>query len=486
MVGTPTRAVRPARGAPAGRALAVVIVLVVTAALLAVAGPADAARRPAPKALRATPAQASLALRWHRVHHAPGYRVRWSTHRSMAGSHRLGTTRHRTTVGGLAPNTRYFVQVAVAARKGHGRRLGPWSSKVVRRTPPPPCPTTGDLGDPTPAPVTGDPSDLSIASFNIRTMNSDSTAPVEQRWRSRAGRVAALLLGGATTRNDATASPEIIALQEANQSYAKYAARCTNQMIDLRNRLNAAGVGRYEATSLDPSSSIGTRILFDTTRLRLVSAGSVLLAPSGTTHPHLAWGIFQQRQGGQHFFFGSVHLVPNEGTSSHLVRDAEWDRLIALLSDPALTQNLPVVLGGDFNSPRSGAGLNTSAQTHLQRMYDAGFGDTLLGDVTDPSSTSLTVADARPAETVNANCKSFNGFQITQYCESDDPHVTPRPDDPITPLGQQIDYLFASDTLPVKSWEMVLDLDLTDNWIGTIPSDHNLLRATVTLPGVTG
>jgi hypothetical protein len=35
-------------------------------------------------------------------------------------------------------------------------------------------------------------------------------------------------------------------------------------------------------------------------------------------------------------------------------------------------------------------------------------------------------------------------------------------------------------------WELVLDLDDQDNWLGTIPSDHNLVRATITLPGVTG
>jgi hypothetical protein len=33
---------------------------------------------------------------------------------------------------------------------------------------------------------------------------------------------------------------------------------------------------------------------------------------------------------------------------------------------------------------------------------------------------------------------------------------------------------------------MVLDLDSANNWLGTIPSDHNLVRATLTLPGVTG
>jgi endonuclease/exonuclease/phosphatase family metal-dependent hydrolase len=463
MASTPTGASRTV--------LIIAIALLMAGALVAVATPAEAARRPTPRAVRATAADhTSLTVRWHRVRKAPGYRVRWSAHRSMAGSHRVVTPRARVRIGGLAPDTRYYVQVAVAAHRGHGRRLSHWSRVLVRRTPPPPCPKVGNLGDPTPAVVTGQPSDLTIASFNIRTINFDSATHPEQRWRSRAGRVASLLLGAATTRNAAATPPEIIALQEANQSYGKFATRCTNQMIDLRNRLNAAGVGRYEATSLSPWSSVGTRILFDTTRLRLESAGSVLLAPAGTTHPHLAWGIFQQRDGGQRFFFGDVHLVPKEAANSHLVRDAEWDRLLTLLTSPTLTRGLPVILGGDFNSPRSGWGVNTSALTHLRRMYDAGFGDLLLGD-NDPSDPTLTTDRARTQPNTNAECASFNGFVAAQRCE------------PAGTIGQQIDYLFASNDLAVKDWELVLDTDDQGNWIGTIPSDHNLLRATVTLPG---
>jgi hypothetical protein len=70
---------------------------------------------------------------------------------------------------------------------------------------------------------------------------------------------------------------------------------------------------------------------------------------------------------------------------------------------------------------------------------------------------------------------SFNAFRAAQRCE----------DDP-TRVGQQIDYLFASNALPVTDWQLVLDLDAAGNWLGTIPSDHNLLRATVTLPGTAG
>jgi len=457
---------------------AVVTVLALACALLATAGPADAARRPAPRGVTVVAHQSALTVRWHAVRKAPGYRVRWSASRSMAGSHRIATTRHRARITGLAPSTRYFVQVAVAARKGHGRRLGPWSRKMARRTPPPPCPTEGNLGDPAPSAPTGMPTDLRVASFNIRTITLDSADHPEQRWRSRADRVAALLLGTATTRNAATAPPDVIALQEANQSYARFATPCTNQMIDLRNRLDAGSGHHYEATSLNPSSSVGTRILFDTTKLRLERAGSVLLAPASTTHPHLAWAVFQKRSGGQRFFFGSVHLVPPEAPDSNLVRNAEWDRLLAVLADPGLTGGLPVVLAGDFNSTRLGVGANTSASTHLGPMWTAGFGDTLIGSNT-PTDPNLLVSQARAQGPVNANCWSFNAFKVAQRC---DDQTDPEDDK----VGQHIDYLFASNDLAVKTWELVLDLDPLDNWLGIIPSDHNLLRATITLPGVSG
>ena len=459
------------------------VVLALGSALVALAGPVEAARRPAPTALRATAGETSLTVRWHAVRRAPGYKVRWSSRHSMARSHLLATPVRRVVIGGLAPNTRYFVQVAVAARQGHGRRLGPWSRILARRTPSPACPTQGYLGDPTPAVPTRRPTDLRVATFNIRTIGLDAADHPEQRWFNRAARVTSFLLGAATTRNTATAPPDVIAVQEANQSYSHFAARCTNQLIDLRNRLDAGSGHHYEATSLSPSASVGTRILFDTTRLRLERSGSVLLASSDTTHPHLAWAVFQVRDGGQRFFFGSVHLVPNESANSLAVRNAEWDRLLALLADPGLTGGLPVVLGGDFNSPRSGAlnqgTTNTSALTHLPLMYAAGVGDTLLGNL-DPAVHDLTVSQARPQATANANCMTSNAFQVAQFCR----HDAIDPDDPR--IAQHHDYLFASNDLLVRKWENVVDLDAGDNWLGTIPSDHNLVRATLTLPGVTG
>jgi|tagenome__1003787_1003787.scaffolds.fasta_scaffold20871192_3 hypothetical protein len=49
--------------------------------------------------------------------------------------------------------------------------------------------------------------------------------------------------------------------------------------------------------------------------------------------------------------------------------------------------------------------------------------------------------------------------------------------------GNNIDWIFATNSLPVKAWKMVTDYDPTTLKVrGTIPSDHNMVRATITLP----
>jgi hypothetical protein len=52
-----------------------------------------------------------------------------------------------------------------------------------------------------------------------------------------------------------------------------------------------------------------------------------------------------------------------------------------------------------------------------------------------------------------------------------------------TKTGNNIDWVFASNNLPVKEWKTVVDYDPTSlQQLGTIPSDHHLVRATLTMP----
>jgi hypothetical protein len=50
-------------------------------------------------------------------------------------------------------------------------------------------------------------------------------------------------------------------------------------------------------------------------------------------------------------------------------------------------------------------------------------------------------------------------------------------------VGNGIDWIFASNELPVKEWKVVLRFDPDTLQVrGVLPSDHNMVRATVTLP----
>ena len=69
---------------------------------------------------------------------------------------------------------------------------------------------------------------------------------------------------------------------------------------------------------------------------------------------------------------------------------------------PALADGVPVVMGGDFNSPRSGS--NRTAQAMLGPTRAAGFGD-MLGQV---GSGMVTTSSTRADMVVNGNLFSVN------------------------------------------------------------------------------
>jgi hypothetical protein len=49
--------------------------------------------------------------------------------------------------------------------------------------------------------------------------------------------------------------------------------------------------------------------------------------------------------------------------------------------------------------------------------------------------------------------------------------------------GNGIDWIFASNSLPVKDYKVVVHWNrATGRVVGTLPSDHNMIRATLSLP----
>jgi hypothetical protein len=98
---------------------------------------------------------------------------------------------------------------------------------------------------------------------------------------------------------------------------------------------------------------------------------------------------------------------------------------------------------------------------------DAGYIDPLGG----AWRTTSTAPGALVKHRIRTWANSFNGFDRT---------VTRR-DGWIN--GSYIDYIMVSKGISVPEWETVVKLDKDGNLDGIIPSDHNMIRATVVLPG---
>jgi hypothetical protein len=241
------------------------------------------------------------------------------------------------------------------------------------------------------------------------------------------------------------------------------------QYTDLVQTLNANVPGSSSAhySAIPNISSMATRIAYNDTVLTLVDAGSFKWTAQETVHDglrYMPWTIFAVKSTGDRFFFASDHLE----TSSEPVRRAQWQQLIGVM--PSLSQGLPTIFGGDFNSPRgvaSGTLANPTGSVMLPKMGPAGYPDT-LGQA---GRGNYYVSSSRAQHVTKGNINSVNKFSryLGWYPNTDI-------------LGQSVDYVFASTALVVKQWALIAD-DGGDYVLdGTIPSDHNMIRATITIP----
>ncbi len=287
--------------------------------------------------------------------------------------------------------------------------------------------------------------ELRVATFNISGENNDPSASGDQRvWAERLPVVVSQIKGE---------NPDVVGLQEAYQG--------TGQYVSLRNALNAAGKA-YEISDLAQNASNGTRIMYNTATVTPLAKGAFAYANqvSGKTLRYLAWATFRHNASGKEFFFVTTHLSPD----SAAVKVLEWKELIAKVAE-LNTGNLPVVAVGDFNTSKFMAG----AEEMLPAMKAAGFGDVMNQQyqVNPPVSPRAEVV-------VNGWINSFNDYRrdITPYSYSTN-HAK---------VGNGIDWVFATNSLRVKQWKVVIDFNPATLQInGVIPSDHNMISAVLVL-----
>ncbi|MGZ4428531.1 MAG: endonuclease/exonuclease/phosphatase family protein [Nocardioidaceae bacterium] len=312
--------------------------------------------------------------------------------------------------------------------------------------------------------------DLRVGSYNVASVSLDSSKAGQEPWAQRRLGVIANILD---------AHLDVVGVQEANQSshFAASTPDGVNQFLDLQNGLNKAG-GHYALTNtnsyncVNPASSYkcvrqyrgasgGTRILYDTDTVELVHQGSLRYSAqsAGIPDEYLAYATLRSKATGTEFLFTSTHLSPVSAS----VREAEWKQLIRKVN--SLKGSLPVVDVGDYNTEK----YDPLAATMIPAMKHAGYGD-VLNQVYRRNPTP----NPRPLHTENAWINSLNRFHrdVASFGYEDARNKT----------GNGIDWIFASNSLVVRDYEVVVHYDPTTLQVtGTIPSDHNMIRATLEL-----
>jgi endonuclease/exonuclease/phosphatase family metal-dependent hydrolase len=268
---------------------------------------------------------------------------------------------------------------------------------------------------------------------------------------------------------------DVFGIQETSfgpKAGVKYPTGGSTQYIDLMKGLNAAG-GHYKLTSkaayncenpktpykcehVDRGASGGDRILYNTDTLELVSRGARLYKAQSGSGRHFVWAVLRVKATGEEILFTTTHL-----SSTPSARAAQWLEMIPMIE--ALKGTRRVLATGDFNVRKN----DEIAKTVYPAMKNAGYGDVL-----NQEYAVNPLPHPRALQTVNGWLGSFNGGRrdLDDYGYPTKQERT----------GNIIDYVFADNDMIVRKWEVVVNYDRrTFQTIGRLPSDHNLVVATL-------
>ena len=419
----------------------------------------------APANLAATAASSSQVITSWSASGPGTYRLRWATTASMSGAVTKKVSGTRYTVSGLPAATTYYFQVKVVTKKA-GATRSPYSDTATATTDAGSASSAGDV------PVTGSGSaTIRVGSYNVKCANCTGGLS----WYDRRAAVVKTILGQ---------DVDVIGIQEASQGWLRADDGAgdkidLSQFEDLANRLGApyklANVHRNNCVKsttptncvyADQGASQGTKIIYNSATLDLLEQGSAQLRLSKNADDnerYVAWAIFRHKASGEKFFFADTHLEnakDTDGTSYYYqLRINQTKDLLDVVA--AKSQGLPSYVVGDFNSYKWTKPDNAPRAT----MLDGGFIDPLGNYDRSMYATKGAIVQHR----IRTNFDSWNDFERLA-----------RHDDYFN--GTYLDYIFTSPGIGVPEWETVVDIDSDNKFIGTIPSDHNMIRATTTLP----
>ncbi len=319
---------------------------------------------------------------------------------------------------------------------------------------------------------------IRVGSYNIRCANCKGG----KSWYQRRGAVVSTILGQ---------DVDVLGVQEASQGWlransGKGKKIDLSQFEDLVNRLGApyalTNTARNNCVNsaspnncvyADRGASQDNRIIYNTRTLTLVSQGAKQLSYVRASHNdrYVAWAIFTHKASGERFFFANTHLENTKGAKYYELRQQQTREVLAVVKAKN-TANLPTYVVGDFNSHKWSR-VNDSKKKSVARdnaprrimLNSGGFVDPLgNSDASMYSAQSATVS-----KRIHTNFDSWNDFKRKA-----------RHDNYVN--GTYLDYIFTTPGIKVPEWETVVRINSKNKFIGTIPSDHNMIRATTTLP----
>ncbi len=393
-----------------------------------------------------------LSVSWQSRGSGLRYQVQRSASAGMTSPTTLTSTGTSATVSGLAADTSYHLRARVVDAKGGA--LSDYTPTIAART------------------HTDKPVDLRVASYNIKCANCYSALPNEGTWYERRDSVVSTVKAQ---------KPDVIGFQEASQGWLKDSAGkpvSKAQFEDLVERLGSP----YKVTNThrnncvksttptncvykDQGASQGTKIVYNSSVLGLVSQGSKRLAKVVDTDAdrYLAWAILEHKKSGRRFLLANVHLEYQSdavGSSAyHTLRMTQTREALAVIS--AKRQGLPVYFVGDFNSHK----WTVPSNGPYDVLTGAGFIDPLGNSYKSTTKTKGAIVQKR----IRTNFSSFNNFAAKAPSFS-------------YTNGTYLDYIWVSPGVEVAEWETVVNVDANNNFIGRIPSDHNLIRISTRLP----
>ncbi|MGV8907727.1 MAG: fibronectin type III domain-containing protein [Propionicimonas sp.] len=385
------------------------------------------------------------------------YELDYARNAAFTGADTLLSSATSVTLTGLTAGTTYSTRVrVVSVSAGHRLPLSGYATVATARTP------------------ASAPSTLKVASYNIKCTSCYSAVANEGTWYQRRAAVVDTILGQ---------KPDVIGVQEASQAWLKAgdgtgSSISLSQFEDLTKRLGAP----YKLTDTDRNNCVksttptrcvfkdqgasqGTKIIYNSAALTLIDKGSKRLAEinSGSNDRYVAWAILEQKSSGKRFFFANTHLehlADPAGSSTYFdLRVKQTEEILAVVRAKGL--GLPTYVVGDFNShkwtlPRNGP---------YDTLIAAGFVDPLGNAV----RSTRTTPGATVVNRIRTNFSSFNGFARHAPAFS---YVN----------GTYLDYIWTSPSIAVPEWETVVNVNQAGDFVGVIPSDHNMIRATTTLP----